>query len=199
MEPELGNSLIQNYAIYAASISAILSALLIVYKKVVKPMIQHFKQWYDMLDKVDAIFEEITPNGGKSIKDKIDKIDKRLMLVGERFRTYIADGEAYFEADVKGNVTHVNRTYTRLVGRDASEVLGQGWQNVVAHKDRERVVKAWEGSLDDGRELTIELDFERPSGRMIPIRAQTYKMVTDEGEIVGYIGKVTPKKPKNNA
>lgn len=191
MPEGIGSDLIQNYAIYIASISAIISGVIVTYKKVVKPVIKHVQQWYVMQDKIDRIFEEITPNGGKSIKDKIDKIDVDLTQVGERLRAYLSDTkEAHFETDAEGNCTRVNRTYTRLVERETSEVLGHGWHNCVYQPDREKVIEAWQDAVDDDRELTIKFNFETPSGKIIPVRGTSYKMTNDEGEVIGYLGKI---------
>lgn len=198
-EIEIGSSLVEDYAIYAASISAIISALIVIYRKAVKPVIKHFKEWYDMMDKIDYIFKEVKPNEGSSIKDKIDQIDLGLTFVGERFRAYLADSkEAHFETDAEGNCTRVNRTYTRLVEREPSEILGQGWQNCISQQDRQYVVDAWQHAVDDHRELTLNFHFETPSGTIIPVRGTSYKMVNQKGEVIGYLGKVIKRKPNDN-
>jgi PAS domain S-box-containing protein len=198
MPEGLGTSLIQDYAIYAASISTILGALLLIYKKVVKPVYKHFTEWYDMIEKIDKIFIELTPNGGTSTKDKIIRIDTNLTLVGERLRAYLTDTEiAHFETDMNGYCTSVNRTYTRLVERESSEILGHGWHNCVYQKDRDYVIKAWERAVLENRELSISFRFETPSGKLIPIRASSYKMTDSKGETIGYLGKIKLKDEPN--
>jgi len=105
--------IIQDYGMYSAGATAVLSFIILAYKKGVKPVIKHFKNWYDMSEKIDHIFFEITPNGGTSIKDKVDRIDSELHLANERQRALLADSEfAHFEMDAEGNYVWVNRTYT---------------------------------------------------------------------------------------
>lgn len=188
---EIGSSLIENYAVYIASISAIISGIYLIYRKVVKPVFEYVKEWRKTAIQVEKIFEELTPNGGTSVKDKIDKIDTSLTYVSERLRAYLADvSEAHFETDAQGNYIRVNRTYTRLVGREPSEVLGKGWHNCIYQDDRESVIQAWEDSIDDSRELVIRFRFETPSGEIVPVRGTSYKMISDTGEVIGFLGKI---------
>lgn len=154
-------------------------------------MIRAVKSFWDTIDKIDIIFDEITPNGGKSIKDKIDNIDSSLILVSERLRAFLSDTiDAHFETDAKGLCTRVNRTYTRLVERGTSEILGNGWHNCIYQEDRENVIKAWEDAVKEKRELSINFRFETPSGKVIPVRGTSYKMTNDKGEVIGYLGKL---------
>jgi len=184
------------YGIYIVAISALIPFLVYAYKKGIKPVIMHIVNCYTMSQKIDQIFEEMIPNGGTSIKDKIDKIDTRLTLVGERLRAHFADvNEAHFETDTEGLCTRVNRTYTRMVERDPSEVLGHGWQNCVHPDDRERVTESWYDSVDEDRELSINFRFETPSGKVIPVSGTSYKMIDDEGDIIGYLGKLKIVEP----
>lgn len=190
VEGELGG-IISNVGLILAGASAIISTLLIVYKKVVKPIYNHFKNWYDMMDKIDIIFDEVTPNDGKSIKDRVNKTHRGLTFVSARLKAHLADTqEASFETDEKGNCNYVNRTYTRLVQRSPSEVMGQGWQNCILEEDREYVIQSWKKAINEGRELSIKFRFETPSGKVIPIKAASYKMTNEEGEIIGYLGKI---------
>jgi len=183
--------IIQDYAIYLAAVSAIISSLIVVYRKAIKPMLKAVTHYYAAIEKIDKIFEEMRPNGGTSIKDKIDRIDHGLTFVGERLRAYLADAdEAHFETDADGNCTRVNRTYTRLVERETSEILGHGWHNCVYQKDREHVTSAWYDAVDDDRELSLNFRFETPSGKIIPVKGVSYKMTNDEGVVIGYLGKI---------
>ena len=191
MPEGVGADIIQDWGIYAASISAIIGAAILIYKKVVKPVIKHFQEWYDMIAKIDVMVHELTPNDGSSIKDKIWNIDHNLTFVGERLRAYVSDTDiALFETDSEGFCTSVNRTYTRLVERETFEVLGYGWHNCVHQEDRGYVIKAWENAVADARELTIGFRFETPSGRIIPVKGTSYKMTNEKGEVIGFLGKI---------
>jgi len=191
MSEEVFRNLIQDYAIYVAGVSTIIGGLIVVYKKVIKPVIKHFQQWYDMTDKIDKIFEELTPNGGTSIKDKIDKIDKDLILYKEVQRALLQESEfAHFEMDADGNYIWVNRTYTRLVERTPSELMGHGWYNCVAQDEREAVIAACMNSIKENRELSMTFNFETPSGKKIKVRGGSYKMTDQKGDTIGFFGRL---------
>jgi PAS domain-containing protein len=189
LEGEIVTESLQHYAIIAASISAIFSGAILIYKKVILPVINHLAEWYKMLDKIDQIYYELTPNEGGSVKDKIDKINTKVDYVSERQKSILQEHEyALVETNAKGEVTWVNRTYTRLVQRERSEVMRTGWINVIAKEDRERVWKEWEYAVKDERELNIYFNFETPEGTKIPVKAKSYILTSpDDNDILGYL------------
>ncbi len=189
MSEEISTSLIQNYAIYGAAISAVISSIILIYKRVVKPLVKHFSNWYDMMNKVDKIFDELTPNGGTSIKDKIDRMDSGLALVQQVQQAMAADTEsALFRTDSEGRCVWVNRTYTRIVGMNLAEVLGHGWQNAIAQEEREIVVAEWYKSVEENREFSMNYNFETPDGVKTLCKCRSYKLVDSKGDLIGYWG-----------
>jgi len=182
-------TLINLYAIYIGISAALIPALIFVYKKGIKPLYIHLRNCMSMTDKIDLIFEEMIPNGGTSIKDKVDKINSKIDYLGERQRALLSDSDlAHCEMDSEGKCTWINRAYTRLVERIPSEILGHGWHNCIAQKEREHVLKAWFDSVEEDRELSINFNFETPNGDLKPVRGISYKMATPEGETIGFVG-----------
>ena len=192
MPEEISLSLIQNYAIYLAAISAIISGVIVIYKKAIKPMVRAISNLYKTMEKIDKIFDELTPNGGTSIKDKIDHIDINLSLFQQVQEAMAADTKAaLFRTDSLGNCVYVNRTYTRTVGLNVSEILGHGWQNAIAEEDREKVVAEWYKSVKENREYSQEFRFETPDGVQTRCKCRSYKLVDSRGELLGYWGNCT--------
>lgn len=188
LEGEAINAIIENFGVIGASVSAIITGVIIIYKKVIVPTINHFKEWYTMLDKIEVIYEEHTPNDGGSIKDKIDKINTKVDYIGERQKSLLQEHEyALVETNAKGEVVWVNRTYTRLVQRERSEVMGTGWINVIAQEDKERVWNEWEQAVAAKREINLYFNFETPGGKKIPVKAKSYILTNDSEEILGYL------------
>jgi PAS domain S-box-containing protein len=184
--------ILTNYSALATAIGTGLAALIFIYKKVVQPMWQAFKNYTDMSNKIDKIFTEITPNGGTSIKDKVDKIDKDLVLVRERQRALMADDkDAMFETDLNGNCNWVNRTYTRLVQRNPSELMGHGWVNAIAQEDRDAIVQGWYKSVKEDREFTGDFKFLTPEGTLIPCQIRSYRMADSHGRAIAYQGRIS--------
>jgi PAS domain S-box-containing protein len=189
MPTEIWTQLISEYAVSIAAASAIISGLIFIYKKALKPMIKMAVDMYKTIGKIDKIFEEITPNGGTSIKDTINKIDYKVDIIQQIQEAESADNiTANFRTDPEGNCVWVNRTYIRTIGYDLSQVLGHGWQNGIAEQDRERVVNEWYTAVKEDREFSMTFNFESPAGVLIPAKVRSYKLVNDRGEILGYYG-----------
>jgi PAS domain S-box-containing protein len=191
MAVEVLVELLTEYAVVITATTALISALVVARKKWIKPMISAVLQWTEIVRKIDYIFNELTPNGGQSIKDEISEIHTEINTVRERQRALSADGlEALFETDINGNCVWVNRTYTRVVGRDISEVLGHGWQNTIALEDRERVVTEWYKSVKEDREFHCLYRFIKPDGTLASCSCVSYKL-TNKGKTLGYMGRIT--------
>lgn len=180
--------IVKDYAVYIVAIS---TALAVIYRKGLLPMIKAFKTYGRLCEKVDLIFEELTPNNGKSVKDSIDRMDKGLSLVIGTQKAMLADDPAaLFITDSEGNCIWINRTYSRVVGRDSSEILGHGWQNTIAQEDRESVTDAWYTAVEENREFFMNFKFETPDGKKIPARVRSYIIPDSKGEILGFYGHI---------
>jgi PAS domain S-box-containing protein len=189
---EAWSHFVENYAIYGTAISVSIGLITLLYKKGIKPMWNAVAKYSEAIDKIDIIFEELTPNGGKSMKDSLGRIEREVALSRERFRALNADVvEAMFETDLDGNCIWVNRTYCKLVQRTPSELMGHGWINVICQEMREEVVKEWYRSVDQDREFSRNLEFETPDGKCIPVKCNSYKMTSCTGDKLGYLGVVT--------
>jgi PAS domain S-box-containing protein len=181
--------LIQEYATITTTISVSIAGIIFVYKKGIKPVLEAIKAYNKTVEKIDRIFEEITPNGGTSIKDKIDYIDYNVTLVQQIQQAMAADTKvAQFRTDSEGNCVWVNRTYRRTVDRDMSEILGHGWQNTIAQDERDEVVTEWYKSVEEEREFSMNFHFETPTGEKILCRCRSYKLVNRKGDVLGYLG-----------
>ena len=184
--------ILRDYSLYATGASAALGLIIFLYRKAVKPMFVALQTYYQAIEKIDKIFDEITPNGGTSMKDKIDKIDDNLHLWQEIQLAMAADTKAaLFRTDSEGNCVWVNRTYTKIVGRSFSEILGHGWQNVISQEDREKVVAEWYKSVEENREFSMDYNFETPDGEKTLVKGRGYKLVNSKGDLLGYWGNCT--------
>jgi len=180
---------IQNYSIYIGALSATIGVGIFIFKKGIKPLLETIKTYNELCRKVNTIFEEMTPNGGLSVKDKVDRMDKGLSLVQQIQEAMAADTKAaLFRTDSSGDCVWVNRTYTKTVGRNISEVLGHGWINGIAQDERDSVVTEWYKSVDENREFSMEFNFETPEGKQTKSKCRSYKMVDCRGEVIGYFG-----------
>jgi len=146
--------------------------------KTITWIITWIKKQYEKLlsfqNKLDVIFKEVIPNGGGSIKDKINHLSEQMSIntqITEKIfhrQRWILDNreEPIFESSDDGKCIWVNSAYTKLFKHDISYFLEHGWKNVIHEEDRERVVDHWNDCVADGR-----------------MYQDTYRMVGDGGNI----------------
>jgi PAS domain S-box-containing protein len=113
----------------------------------------------ELSNKINVIFNEVTPNHGSSLKDKVDKIEKCIIsnqkvieMIGDR-QKWILDKQQIpiFESDGEGMCIWANDAYLELLKRDSTEVMGNGWRNFIHQDDREKVVNEWENAIKENR------------------------------------------------
>ena len=192
MSTDIGMALLNDYSVYIGAVSATIAVSVFTWKKGIKPAMQALKQYDRLCERVDTIFEEITPNGGKSMKDTQDRMARDIALDGQIQQSMAADTKAaLFRTDSEGKCVWVNRTYTRTVGRDAKEIMGHGWVNAIAADERDAVVAEWYKSVEEDREFSMEFNFETPTGDKTKAKVRSYKMVDSKGDVLGYFGNCT--------
>lgn len=181
----------------AAVITIAFKCITFVYTKIKKGYL-NIKTEYDKIciihTMIPSIYSELTPNHGSSIKDKIDKIDKKVdentkvtNLICHRQR-WILDNrsEPIFECDINGNCTWVNEKYCQLTKHNISHFIGNGWKSMIHEDDRERVIQEWESAVEDKRSSTCTY-------RIVDVDGNIYHISTIStiNDIYGYIGTIT--------
>ena len=181
----------------AAVITIAFKCITFVYTKIKKGYL-NIKTEYDKIciihTMIPSIYSELTPNHGSSIKDKIDKIDKKVdentkvtNLICHRQR-WILDNrsEPIFESDANGNCTWVNEKYCQLTKHNISHFIGNGWKSMIHEDDRERVIQEWESAVEDKRSSTCTYRIVDADGNIYHI-----SVISTINDIYGYIGTIT--------
>lgn len=179
-----------------AVITIAFKCITFVYTKIKKGYL-NIKTEYDKICKIHtmipSIYSELTPNHGSSIKDKIDKIDKKVdettkvtNLICHRQR-WILDNrsEPIFECDANGNCTWVNEKYCQLTKHNISHFIGNGWKSMIHEEDRERVIQEWESAVEDKRSSTCTYRIVDADGNIYHI-----SVISTINDIYGYIGTI---------
>jgi PAS domain S-box-containing protein len=169
------------------ALGGVLTIYYFVKKKIVVPILQRKLEVIQNFQKIDAIFNELQPNGGTSIKDTIDTIRKDLVKVIAKQRAILADTrEALFETDSMGNCVWVNRTYSRWVGRTPIELTGHGWYNTISRTDRDHVVDVWNKAIKEKIEIALDFNLVTVETETIPVQFRSYIMTDSDGDVIGY-------------
>lgn len=152
-----------------------------------------FKWVFNLNKNVKQILEEVKPNGGKSLKDRVTAIQEQVNKDSNSInkivcrQKWILDNrpEPIFECDTDGNCTWVNEKYCQLLQHDVDYFLGNGWKNGIHCEDLDVVEKEWQKAIKDKRSSTTEY-------RMVDRESNIYKVkvVAIRHEDYGYIGSI---------
>lgn len=143
------------------------------------------------MDAVERIGKELGDNGGRSLKDSVNRIDRRTLMTDARQAALMAaQPEAMFEADTAGHFTSANRAFEDLTGFSRAHLCGMEWVNAIHPEDRFRVVKSWDHAIKDQRAWLDNCRFVTAAGRTLLVRVEAHPMRESIGErnVVGWHG-----------
>lgn len=148
---------------------------------------------YNLNKSVTEILGEVKPNGGKSLKDRVTDIQKKVNKDSEMINTifsrqkWILDSrpEPIFECNTSGSCTWVNEKYCQLLQHDVEYFKNNGWKNGIHIEDRERVEIEWEKAIKDCRSSISEHRLVDREGNIIKV-----KVIANRNEDQGYIGHI---------
>lgn len=159
------------------------------HKKFIKPIFNFFEAVDNSIDILSKMDYEFTSNGGKSIKDAINRIELRQISQEHRIHAILSHWPlAFFESDSNGMCIWVNKTYSRLTGKSIDELRGNGWLNVIAEEDREKVSKEWFSSIDQQREFSLKYRIITATGKIIPVICHSSLVYDKNNKSSGSIG-----------
>lgn len=173
--------------------AAAITAIYIVYIKVIRQPVcntcNFFKDIWNLPHKIETIYEQLTPNSGKSLRDTVKRIEDNQILLMSKHRIIVDDYvTGIIETDEYGNITWANATYLEMVDRDLRDVLGNGWVNSICSKDRDRAFKSWQDAFEQKRAFEETFCMEKYGGEIIHVSGHAYP-ISDSEMVKGYIGK----------
>jgi PAS domain S-box-containing protein len=179
-------------------IGAVSASTIGFYKFLIKPIYNHFKSIKDLSEKTKIIYQEITPNGGSSIKDAVKRLEQRSiriensLIILQNIQDAIhEDGNiAIFECDINGSNIHVNRTYCKWIGVSKHELLKFGWKNFLSDSElNKKYDKLWKEAFKEGREIEYSLLLrDDDDGKDFSCSVHAYPIKNEEGIIDRYLG-----------
>jgi len=102
-----------------------------------------------VLPLIKSLDKELSKNGGKSIKDQINRIDDAVALAELRSKMIASNliTTGAYECDAEGRCTWVNKAYCEMFGLTFEEAKGNGWLTSVDELERIEVWKKWLESI----------------------------------------------------
>lgn len=140
--------------------------------------------------KLDSLVAELRPNGGKSLRDIVEKINENTTYNREYVRASLDnDYQMIFETDSVGEYLWVNDTYSRYTGKQDHDLIGYGWINTVCSADRIRIRDEWESCIEEHRDFNAEYEINTMDGNKLKVMS-TARPIKVTGNIKGYYGSI---------
>ena len=125
------------------------------WKFIVKPTIKLYKSQQGLVDSVEDIKKELTTNGGSSIKDTVNRIDRRQIMIDKRSKAIFYNIEqAILEVDENGNILWANELFHKMMG--TKNLKGLDWVSYIDEPQRENFLREFESCSEKLRELRFE-------------------------------------------
>lgn len=148
-----------------------------------------------------AIQAELHPNGGSSMRDAVNRIDKRTkdielnvrrLNVSHEVLTEVVDAP-FFRSDAKGNTTYCSNSLCRLAGMSSSkEYMGMNWLTYVHQDDLEHVRDSWNSAINEKRTYLGNFRIVNPyTGKIYKIIEKATPVFDDNDIILGWEGVIT--------
>jgi PAS domain S-box-containing protein len=190
------------WAPITTTIAAVVTTAILLWRTGRRPVFKALGRVHKALNPIASISEklgrieaQLGPNGGKSIWDKLDSMDKRGRLTSARVNALL-DSQAglTWESDLNGQQTRASDALVAMSGRPAAELRGWGWVNAIHWDDRRRISDAWAKAIVEKRVFDERCRLVTPHGRMYHGRliAKPYSV---DGDVVCFMGTVELDEP----
>ncbi len=121
----------------------------------------------------------------QAVEDRLRASEQRFQALAEHSPTGI------FHADEAGRTVYVNRAWCEIAGLGPEEALGEEWQRALHPGDRERLVTQWRDAVAVGGTVQAgEYRMLRPDGSECWVVGQAVPLLSDRGQVAGYVGTV---------
>jgi len=140
--------------------------------------------------KIDAIYTEIRPNHGSSLKDQVTKVVDSVTKIEKRQRAaHSLERDPLFESDERGRMVWANKSFLRLLGTSLDDVSGYSWKGFVHEDDRDRVYEESNMCLAEQRDFKSIFRYVNSSGVAICCAVEAIAIV-NTGVLSGHYGSV---------
>ena len=141
--------------------------------------------------RLKSIENEVTPNGGGSLRDLVQSISERVSF-SESTDKLKMDQHAYplFKADDRGMWTWCNRKFFTEFNAAPDSLINMGWMTYIHPDDRDNVASEWSASLLQNRDADIDCRFR--VGHEYRAYSLKASVVRSGSRRLGLVGSLTP-------
>lgn len=151
-----------------------------------------------LVEKINKVYQEVIPNGGGSLRDSINRVERMALTMNQRQLALVSDSEKpVFETDAEGDCIWVNPAYCMFLDRQSSFFYGKGWVNGVTPEDRDAVFSEWVAAVNQKRDFEDHVAYLDSKGRRKIGLVKGYRLRDEADNSLGYIGVITPVEGEN--
>jgi PAS domain S-box-containing protein len=144
-------------------------------------------EFLDLIPELKRVTAEFKPNGGKSLKDVMNRMENSLNHTEQKIRLITSClGMAYFEADNEGEYTFVSKKWIDVTGFTLDQAIGNGWIGTVQKEIRKEIKEEWESCIDQKREFHFNAILNTETYKSVSIVAWPIKNI--DGSIEKFFG-----------
>ena len=171
----------ESLAMVSTLAGIVTSISIFLWKKLLKPAIQLMDDHEEIKKSIDTIKNEVTPNGGGSMKDAVNclkdtcqriEITQKVLDQRSKAALHYTD-RPLFETDSFGRVTWSNQSFRDLTNDDDFSE-GRDWISIIDEDSREEFLKEFNSCIDMCRRVDIET--ESVNGQKIHFLGYPYRI-----------------------
>lgn len=176
-----------------AVIIASLMAMAPIYNYAIRPMFRFLRSQAkavmllpELADSMRQIRNELTTNGGSSLKDAVVRIERRQAENTQMIQAMFHHGS--FKADTNGSIIDVSKAMCKLFRRSNSELMGNAWITWVAEDDRDDVEREWNKAILGKRDFDEHFSIRMDDRTEVKVHLRADQLLDPKGVCTGYFG-----------
>ncbi len=179
--------------------AATLGAISMIWKFIFVPIKKHFFIVKDLLDAVSSsypILEQISkdfkPNGGNSLRDVVDRIEKNVYLGEQKYKAIVEfQNIGIFETDKDGKYTWVSDKWLEITNQSWLDASNNGWVAQVSSEDRDKVWHEWENAVRQARQFSMKFKMHKKTDGIKNVSSFAIPVKDKDGKVISYLGHIT--------
>lgn len=146
----------------------------------------------EILPVIQSLNKEFSKNSGKSIMDRILRIDDLTRLSEIRTKLfYNMVNTGIIEFDKVGHLVWANKSFADMTGLEVDNLIDNGWVMTIEEEDRDKVWKLWQSSIIHNIPFESEFTLKHQgtnSTKLVKCTILPFKSM--DGSVIGYYGTV---------
>jgi len=135
------------------------------------------------------IDEHLTPNGGNSVRDIVDRIDQKLMTLEATQRALLdlhEENAGHFLANKDGHFFWVSDKFSEIMDREREECLALEWLKSVSASDEILVFGNW----DFATNTSAASNFSFTTKHGVRILLRSVPVLDQKDKTLGFVGNI---------